>query len=49
MDVANATWYFSSSKVIHGVLEMPVGQRTLLWEHSYSIPLDPKHDAADVG
>ena len=49
MDDANANWYFSSSEVIHGVFEMPVGQRTLLRDHSYSIPLDPKHDAADVG
>ena len=28
---------------------MAVAQRTLLRDHSYSIPLDPKHDAADVG
>ena len=44
-----ANWYFSSSKVIHGVFEMPVGQRTLLRDHFSSTLLDPKHDAADVG
>ena len=47
MDVTNANWYFSSSKVIHGIFEMPADQRTR--DHAYSIPLDPKHDAADVG
>ena len=41
-----ANWHFSNSKVIQGVFEMPVCQRTLLRNHS--IPLDTKTNLQEM-